>query len=61
MTGVVGDVNQRKNRCWEDILGKDICPRNECMSSCLKKYPKGFSLCVPTPQGPKKCLCGHYC
>ncbi|CAL9233730.1 hypothetical protein ARALYDRAFT_900899 [Arabidopsis lyrata subsp. lyrata] len=63
MTGVVGDVNQRKRKCWEEIKGKDLCNlfRNECLSMCIKKHPKGGSTCVPTPQGGKKCLCGYPC
>ncbi|CAH8263299.1 unnamed protein product [Arabidopsis lyrata] len=61
--GVVGDVNQGKRQCWEEIKGKDLCStrRNECSPRCIKKYPKGGSTCVPTPQGGKKCLCGHFC
>ncbi|CAL9233731.1 unnamed protein product [Arabidopsis halleri] len=55
MTGVVGDVNQGKRQCWEEIKGKDLCStrRNECSPRCIKKYPKGGSTCVPTPQGGK--------
>ncbi|XP_019096454.1 PREDICTED: putative defensin-like protein 148 [Camelina sativa] len=60
--GVVGNVEQKSQRkCWS-IVNKDRCVVKECESLCLKKHPKGKSICIPSAPGKHfQCNCRHPC